>query len=233
MERWRKARSFGNLHLQIGSKTLTLYMTRLFMLVLFIYILIPESGNAQLNNDKLGAWYMYFINANFNNSQCGFQGDVQYRNWNIGGDLEQLLISGAYGKNNLTTKESRIYQDVMFPVQLGSRIYANHRFRFEQRFVENQNFRIRYRYKVGINVPLNKTRMERKTIYLAFYDELFINGQQNIGNGNHVEIFDRNRLYMAIGYFIQNGVQVRLGVMNQTTNSWKKNQLQVSLHHRL
>ena len=82
MERWRKARSFGNLHLRISSKTLTLYMTRLFMLVLFIYILIPESGNAQLNNDKLGAWYMYFINANFNNSQCGFQGDVQYRNWN-------------------------------------------------------------------------------------------------------------------------------------------------------
>ena len=231
-------------------------MTRLFMLVLIIYILIPESGNAQLNNDKLGAWYMYFITTNFNNSQWGFQGDVQYRNWNIGGDLEQLLISGgltfspkstkinfglgytnvhsgAYGKNNLTTMESRIYQDAMFPVQLGNRIYANHRFRFEQRFVENQNLRTRYRYRVGINVPLNKTRMERKTIYLAFYDEIFINGQRNIGNGNHVEIFDRNRLYMAIGYFIQNGVQVRLGVMNQSTNSWKKNQLQVSLHHRL
>ncbi len=229
-------------------------MSRSIILLLIIYLLTPKSVNAQINEDKLGAWYMYFINSTFKNSQWGYQGDVQFRNWNLGGDLEQLLISGGltfspknanikfaigyanmnsgtFGKAKSTIMENRIYQEALFPVQFGSRIYTNHRFRYEQRFINNQNLRTRYRYKVSINVPLNKATLERKAIYLAFYDEIFLNGQRDIGNGNQVEIFDRNRLYMAVGYIIQNGVQVRLGIMNQTTNSWKKNQLQVSLHH--
>ncbi len=44
---------------------------------------------------KTGAWYMYFFNAPFEGSQWGLQGDVQYRNWDLGGDLEQLLIRGG------------------------------------------------------------------------------------------------------------------------------------------
>jgi hypothetical protein len=73
--------------------------------------------------------------------------------------------------------------------------------------------------------------MERNTIYLAIYNELFMNGQRTVGNGNTVEFFDRNRLYGAVGYVIQDGLKVQLGVMNQTTDSWGKNQIQLSLHH--
>ena len=73
--------------------------------------------------------------------------------------------------------------------------------------------------------------MEKNTIYLALYNELFMNGQRTIGNGNTVEFFDRNRLYGAVGYVIQDGLKVQLGVMNQTTDSWGKNQIQLSLHH--
>jgi hypothetical protein len=75
--------------------------------------------------------------------------------------------------------------------------------------------------------------MEKNTIYLAFYNELFINGQRNIGNGNSVAIFDRNRFYMAVGYLIRKGLKVQLGIMKQTTNSWSKNQLQLSLHQKI
>jgi hypothetical protein len=35
---------------------------------------------------------MYFYTTKFKNSQFGIQGDVQYRNWNTLGDLEQLLL---------------------------------------------------------------------------------------------------------------------------------------------
>jgi hypothetical protein len=73
--------------------------------------------------------------------------------------------------------------------------------------------------------------MEKNTIYLALYNELFMNGQRTIGIGNTVEFFDRNRLYGAVGYVIQDGLKVQLGVMNQTTDSWGKNQIQLSLHH--
>ena len=68
--------------------------------------------------------------------------------------------------------------------------------------------------------------------YLALYNEVFINGQRNVGNGNTVEVFDRNRMYTGLGYILNDNFKVQLGIMNQATNGWKKNQLQVSLHHK-
>lgn len=223
-----------------------------FLLLLF---LAPITSNAQETNDQLGAWYMYFFNTTFKDSPWGIQGDIQYRNWNIGGDLEQLLIrsgitykpentqvkftlgygnitSGSIGTSNSISGEHRIYQEALYPVKFGNRIYTNHRFRYEQRFVEKQDLMTRYRYNLFINVVLNKKTLEKKAIYLALYNEIFINGQRGIGNDNSVEIFDRNRAYGAIGYVIKNGLRVQLGVMNQTTDKQGKNQLQVSLHHK-
>ena len=215
----------------------------------------PFESNAQETNDQIGAWYMYFYNTTFKESSWGIQGDLQYRNWNLGGDLEQLLIrsgvtfqpkktqvkftlgygnvtTGIIGTSNETSGEHRIYQEALYPVKFGNRIYTNHRFRYEQRFVENQNLRTRYRYNLFINVPLNKKTLEKKAMYLALYNEIFINGQRNIGNNNSVEIFDRNRAYAALGYVIKNGLRVQLGIMNQTTDKQGKNQLQLSLHHK-
>ena len=220
-----------------------------------VVLLVPNMSNAQETNDELGAWYMYFYNTTFKDSPWGIQGDLQYRNWNLGGDLEQLLIrsgityqpkntqikftlgygnitTGVIGSSDKTSGEHRIYQEALYPVKFGNRIYTNHRFRYEQRFVENQNLRSRYRYNLFINVPLNKKTLEKKAIYLALYNEIFINGQRAIGNNNSVEIFDRNRAYAAIGYVIKNGIRVQLGIMNQTTDSQGKNQLQLSLHHK-
>jgi len=217
--------------------------------------MLPGNVNSQIDNDQLGAWYMYFFNTSFGEGPWGVQGDIQYRNWNIGGDLEQLLIrggftyqpkttnikftlgygnvtTGAFGDTKSTTQESRIYQEALFPVQFGNRFFTTHRFRYEQRFVEGQDFRTRYRYNLFLNIAINKSGMEPKTVYLALYNELFINGQRNIGENNTVEIFDRNRFYTALGYVIKKGLKVQAGIMNQSTNSWKKNQLQVSLHHK-
>jgi hypothetical protein len=84
-----------------------------------------------------------------------------------------------------------------------------------------------------LNIALNKAAMEDKTLYLALYNELFINGQRNIGNGNSVAIFDRNRSYVALGYMIKKGLKIQLGVMRQTTDNWAKNQLQFSFHQKI
>ena len=226
----------------------------IFLLIFCTQPLLHNDLNAQIQEDQTGGWYMYFFNTTLNDSPWGIQGDLQHRNWNIAGDLEQLMLrggltyspqnanikftlgygnitTGAFGSDNTTTAESRLYQEALFPVKFGNRFYTNHRFRYEQRFVENQDFRTRYRYNLFLNIALNKVNMERNTIYLALYNELFMNGQRTIGNGNTVEFFDRNRLYGAVGYVIQDGVKVQLGVMNQTTDSWGKNQIQLSLHH--
>ena len=226
----------------------------IFLLIFCTQPLLHNDLNAQIQEDQTGGWYMYFFNTTLNDSPWGIQGDLQHRNWNIAGDLEQLMLrggltyspqnanikftlgygnitTGAFGSDNTTTAESRFYQEALFPVKFGKRFYTNHRFRYEQRFVENQDFRTRFRYNLFLNIALNKVNMEKNTIYLALYNELFMNGQRTIGNGNTVEFFDRNRLYGAVGYVIQDGLKVQLGVMNQTTDSWGKNQIQLSLHH--
>mgnify|MGYP001404009663 CR=1 FL=1 len=73
--------------------------------------------------------------------------------------------------------------------------------------------------------------MTPKTYYIALYNELFINGQRDIGDNRSVAFFDRNRFYSGIGYVIKPGYKVQLGVMKQTTNTWAKRQLQFSFHH--
>ncbi|WOK06692.1 DUF2490 domain-containing protein [Imperialibacter roseus] len=214
------------------------------------------TSQAQVNEDELGAWYMYFVNTTFGESQWGLQGDLQYRNWDMIGDLEQLLLrggltwspksanitltagyasihTGVYGPEQTTSAEHRIYQEALFPSKIGDRIFLNHRLRYEQRFVEGQDFRTRYRYNLFLNIPLNKAEMEPKTIYLALYNELFINGQREIGNGRSVELFDRNRTYGAIGYHLKAGPRVQVGIMQQTTDNWQKTQVQISLHHKI
>ncbi len=199
---------------------------------------------------------MYFWNTNIEQSSFGFQGDFQHRNWNIIGDLEQLLlrggltfspsesdikftlgyahvVSGEYGSGKETKIENRIYQESLIPQKIGGRFYLVHRFRFEQRFVESQYFRTRWRYNIFINVPLNKTDLKKGAIYFSFYNELFINGERNIGNKNSVEIFDRNRTYGGFGYSISDNLKLQLGYMIQTTDNWSKGQIQCSFHHEL
>lgn len=225
------------------------------LLLIILTCTITHKSSAQINENKLGAWYMLFFDAKLKDKQFGIQGDIQYRNWNIAGDLEQLLIrggltyrpkqanmkltlgfanitTGEFGDGKNTSNENRFYQEALIPHKIGDRVYLNHRFRYEQRFVANQDFRTRYRYNLFVNVPLNNTKIVENTVYIALYNELFINGQRNIGNGNQVEVFDRNRLYLGAGYAIKNNLKVQLGIMNQTTDGWKKNQLQVSLHSK-
>nr|WP_321224334.1 DUF2490 domain-containing protein [uncultured Psychroserpens sp.] len=221
---------------------------------LIILLCMSLQSFAQVESGKTGAWYMYFYDTQFNESKFGVQGDIQYRNWNLGGDLEQLLLrsgltyrpegvnakftlgyahitSGAFGDSDETSTESRIYQEALIPQKLGNRVYLTHRFRYEQRFVEDQDFRTRYRYNLFMNIPFNKSTLEKGAFYAALYNELFVNGQRDIGNNREVEFFDRNRTYLGVGYVLKPGMKFQLGWMNQKTNSIGKAQLQLSFHH--
>ncbi len=223
--------------------------------VFVVLFLFSSNTNAQVDEDKVGAWYLYIWNASFSKeSSWGVQGDIQYRNWDLLGDLEQLLIrgavtykpksipikfalgygytrSGTLGPSNDTRDGSRIYQEINAPQKIGSRLYFNHRFRFEQRFEQNQDFRTRWRYGLFLNVPINNKEIIAKTFYASFYNEIFLNGERKISDTDFVGIFDRNRTYIALGYAFSKKLKVQAGIMKQSTNSIKKNQLQLSLHH--
>lgn len=229
------------------------FSTMILTLFSVLFLMINHDLQAQSSNET-GAWYMYFYKHQFKESAFGIQGDVQYRNWNIMGDLEQLLLrsgatyspkntnitftlgyayilSGAPGDSDETTFENRIYQEALLPQKIGNRVYLTHRFRYEQRFVENQEFRTRYRYNLFMNIPINNSGFEKHTFYAALYNELFINGQQDIGNGREVEFFDRNRTYLGMGFVLNPKIRFQLGWMNQKSNAQGKAQFQLSMHH--
>lgn len=228
----------------------------LHLLLLLLCTLFCVQGKSQVAEDDLGAWYMYFFTAEPEKGKWGIQGDIQYRNWDLVGDLEQLLLrggvsyrpdnyntkltlgyahitSGAFGESDETSAESRIYQEATLPAHIGGRLFLTHRFRFEQRFVVDQDFRTRFRYALFITIPLNEKVLLPGTLYLAVYDEVFLNGQREIGNGNTVDVFDRNRLYLGLGYQLSSKLKTQLGFMRQSTENWSKNQLQLSLHHNI
>ncbi|AWX44999.1 hypothetical protein HME9304_02007 [Flagellimonas maritima] len=230
-------------------------MKKTYLSILTCSILFINANAQAPDGEQLGAWYMYFYNATFKESNWGIQGDIQYRDWRGLGDREQLLLrsgityrptnSGVLftvGFANITTgqygvdidnpiSENRIYQEALFSNTILKRLLLTHRFRYEQRWVEDQDFRTRYRYNLFVNIPFKGTTLDKGTPYFAFYNELFINGERNIGNGREVQFFDRNRTYLGLGYAIKKNLRVQLGWMEQTTNNWQKGQLQFSLHH--
>jgi uncharacterized protein DUF2490 len=226
------------------------------LLILLTLWSVPSQTMGQVDESTLGGWYMYFWDwsvAGGSWGTMGFQGDLQRRVWNGTNDLEQRLLrggltytpsesglkftvgygnvaSGEYGPSDATILEHRMYQEGLAAHRLG-RFHFVHRGRYEQRFVEDQDFRTRYRYNLFLNIPLNGPNLDRGAIYLALYNEIFINGQKDIGDGRSVEYFDRNRTYGAVGYAVRKRFKVQFGVMYQITNSWDKSQLQVSMHH--
>jgi hypothetical protein len=225
-------------------------MKKLLASLLICFLINPVFS--QVEND-MGAWYMYFGNLKFSDSPWAIHGEVQYRNHNKLGDLEQLLLrtglqynlksgqaSFLAGYASITTDipgkpsnsfhENRIYQEVILRQKL-NRVGLMHRYRFEQRWIEELNMRTRFRYSIFVNVPLNdKDLSEKGAIYGQIYDELFINGQKPTDNS---QFFDRNRLYVGLGYRTSTALAFQLGKMEQSTNLSSKTQLQISAFHQL
>jgi len=225
-------------------------------LAAFTAALVATPTVAQVDEDETGAWYMYLWNVSQEDSNIGFQGDIQHRNWDLGGDLEQLLIRGGltwrpesssvlytFGAAHITSedfgpagnavREKRLYQEASIPQRVGRKVFLTHRFRFEQRWVDNQDFRTRLRYFFGLNVPLNQDTLGEGATYFSFYNELFINLNQSIGNDRRVDHFDRNRLYLALGYSLRDNLRFQLGYMHQQTDNIGKGQLQLSFLHSM
>ena len=205
---------------------------------LWLILLTPLLGLSQ--ESDLGNWFNYFGNVQIND-QWNWHNEVQYRNYNFIGDLEQLLIRTGIGynltegNNNLllgygfilsenylesdsekeTVSEHRIFQQFITR-QTAGRVSLQHRYRFEQRFIEDV-FKLRLRYFLGINIPLNNTTMISKTWYLSAYDEIFMNTKD--------EIFDRNRIYGGLGYKVSPKLRFEIAYMNQTFNSGSRDQI--------
>jgi len=226
--------------------------------LLLLTLIFSFSVKAQIDGSQLGAWYMFFGEGKFSEkSNFGLETDIQHRNFDAGRDLEQLMLrgglsykfsetktkltlgyahitSGAFGvDDNSKSYENRIYQQLSFSNKLFSRVYVTQRFRYEQRFLENQDLRTRWRHFFAVNIPLNQEELIPTVLYISMYNELFINGERSIGNDRSVELFDRNRFYIALGYQLTKNLKFQAGMMRQLTDVVGKNQVQIGIHTTL
>ncbi|EIM76770.1 hypothetical protein A3SI_08636 [Nitritalea halalkaliphila LW7] len=101
---------------------------------------------------------------------------------------------------NNTVLEPRFWHQWLFTQSVGP-VKVLHQFRFEHRFRRDPaigsefEYTDRYRYKITGYIPLNKPKMENKTLFLAPSNEVFFQTGKNIMN-----IHEENRVYTAIGY---------------------------------
>ena len=207
-----------------------------------LLLLLPFQAAAQ--ESETGNWMMYFGNQKLSD-RWNWHNEIQYRNYNFAGDLEQLLLRTGIGynlsanNNNLllgyayihgepyvagtdektNVNEHRIFQQFISRQQFG-RFYLQHRYRIEERFIED-DFKMRFRYFLGLNVPINKKEMVSKAIYLSLYNEIFIQPKS--------PVFDRDRVYGAIGYVFSSNLKVEAGMMAQLLENSDRAQFQIAL----
>lgn len=210
-------------------------MIRIICIVIFSSMTLTVSAQSS----DLGNWMMYFGNKKINQN-INWHSEVQYRNYNAIGDLEQLLLRTGVGydltdnNNNILlgygyilsqnyipasddkvdVEEHRIFQQFITKQNINNRVMLQHRYRFEQRFIED-DFRLRFRYFLGINIPI----VESKNLYISAYNEIFLNSTGNV--------FDRNRLYGGMGYKLNDKFRFELGYMNQFLNNGNRDQLNI------
>ncbi len=196
---------------------------------LFLVSLTVKSQQSDLGN-----WLIY-IGSKQLNTKWNLHHEVQYRNYNAIGDLEQLLlrtglgyaidtntnvllgygfirsenfINGTSEKNS--TNEHRVFQQLISKQRIG-KVKLSHRYRFEQRFLEN-DVRLRFRYFLGVNLPIHNSKY-----YLSAYNELFLNGES--------AVFDRNRIYGGLGYQLKQNIKLELGYMSQVFETRSRDQI--------
>nr|WP_298925190.1 DUF2490 domain-containing protein [uncultured Allomuricauda sp.] len=205
-------------------------MKRLFLLFTLFSVFL--SNAQQAGEDELGAWYMYF-GTNKIAERFSIHTEAQFRFYETTSNFNQLLLrtglnyhinpsaiaTAGYGyistddsffesPGEQNIKEHRIFEQFILKNKVWELLFE-HRYRLEQRFLDfgtRTETQHRARYRIQVTLPLTDT------FFLNFYDELFINLQN--------DLFGQNRLYGALGIHITENSSVQFGYLrNQFSNA--------------
>jgi hypothetical protein len=211
-------------------------------LIVGLATLLMFPNNMMAQESDLGNWLIY-IGSKKLNSKWNIHNEVQYRNYDVVGDIEQLLLRTGLGYNisdnnnnvllgygyilsgnyvpqtedKVFVNEHRIFQQFTSKDRMGI-VSLTHRYRFEQRFIEG-DYKMRLRYFLAAKLPLIKAEDSRSILYLSAYNEVFLNTKS--------AFFDRNRVYVGVGYQLNKQTRIEAGYMNQLFESSSRDQLNV------
>jgi len=210
--------------------------------IIFVISLLLSGFNLlsqnQVRPNPYGQWLMYF-GDNKLNSKVGIHSELQLRNYFIKETVSQtlmrvglnyyadplIMLTSGYGfidtrpsTNNIlgfATQEHRIWEQIIFRHKTRA-VFMEHRYRLEQRFINNlttgvQKFDNRIRYRFQSILPFYSISPRLRHYFFASYNELFM----NLGTQISGQIFDRNRLYFALGYQVSPKLNFQIGYLNQ------------------
>jgi len=126
---------------------------------------------------------------------------------------------GAFANN-----EQRIWQQVIYKHNSG-KFFFNHRFRMEERFIQKHHSETdgsiaydgfdtyvdRVRYRLQVQIPLNKPKVEAGAWFITVYDEVFYSWGKPVTFHKP----DQNRMYAAIGYQFSSKLSIQGGAFYQ------------------
>lgn len=139
------------------------------------------------------------------------------------------IVNFPYGDQPVLTQysENRIWQQLNLKGKIETKFRTfdiQHRYRLEQRFIENyfknssgniekgdNLFRKRVRYRAMVFIPLSKKTMKDKTLFLNLNNEIFLGFGKGIGKN----ILDQNRFNAAIGWRFNSNFNIQIGYLNQ------------------
>lgn len=203
-----------------------------------LILIVPVIAQNQIRPNPYGQWLMYF-GDNKINRKIGIHSELQLRNYFIRETVAQTLmrvglnyyvnplvmLTSGYGfidtrpsaENVLGfhTLEHRIWEQLILRYKTRA-VFMEHRYRLEQRFIENldtkkHQFDNRIRYRFQVIFPLYTLSPHLRQFFLAGYNELFM----NLGTQISGQIFDRNRLYFALGFQVSPKLNFQIGYLKQ------------------
>ena len=195
-----------------------------------------------------GNWLIYFGNKQIN-KKWNWHREMQLRNYNVLGDVEQLLFRTGIGynlsenNNNIllgyafinsnkyvtdyndktSSNEHRIYQQFITRQSFG-RLNLLHRYRIEERFMAD-HVNVRFRYYLLLNLAINKPFIQKGAIYASLYNEVFLNAKS--------PVFDRDRIYGGLGYVISDNLRFEFGSMTQVYEQSNRSQFQIIVFNNI
>lgn len=219
--------------------------------IFWCFLLAPALFlNAQNTGENTwGAWYMYF-GTNKVSEKWSIHSEAQFRFYETFSNFNQLLLrTGAnfhINPNAIATLgygyidtdpsfeeiglagesfagnsiiEHRIFEQFILKNVVGKFAFE-HRYRLEQRFINNKDLSLtdtqhRARYRLQVTLPLSDT------FFLNFYDEVFLNLQDNV--------FGQNRLYGAIGFHASKNASVQFGYLKNHFNQINFDRVQIGV----
>lgn len=209
---------------------------------------LPAQDDPNDPSDRLGTWLQYF-GDNRISARFSIHTEVEYWTWEATSNPEVMILRPAvnfhlndgpffslgytyvrswpFEQEGFGTTQNHIFQQLILRSPVW-RVRLFHRYRFEQRWiqpdgVEETDFSTRLRYMLLLQFPLTRRTIRPHTLFLASYDELFVN------TGGREGVYDQNRVYVALAYQFTREMCLHTGFLWQMFDERTVRRLQFAL----